>query len=243
MVKGLNLSQDGALLRVELDNGPGNEFTQEMCFGLTDILANPPASASVLVLTAVGDAFCTGRDRSARLPGEMRSMALALAEANIALLATRLTVVAKVEGDAAGFGVGLVGLADVAIVADGSRFWFPEVRDGLSPALVLAWLPYVVGRRKAFWMTASGEEIDAVEACRIGLATEVVPSALLDERTNSIVKTLMLAPSSVCAEIKSDLPSHERLAIITDSRAAADRLVLRTLVRQQADSLPDFSND
>ena len=243
MINGLNVSQDGALLRVELENGPGNEFTEEMCLGLTDVLMNPPASASLVVLTAVGEVFCTGRDRSARLPGEMRAMASALAEANVALLATRLTVVTRVDGDAAGFGVGLVALADVAIVAEGSRFWFPEVRDGLSPALVLAWLPYVVGRRRAFWMAASGEEIDAVEACRIGLANEVVPSQLMDERTKSIVKSLMLAPSSVCAQIKSDLPSQERLAIIAESRAAADRLVLRTLVRQQSDSCPDLSNN
>lgn len=243
MINGLNVIQDGNLLRVELDNGAGNEFSQEMCLGLTELLLNPPTSASVLLFTAVGDSFCTGRDRSARLPGEMRAMASALAEANIALLTTRLVVVAKVAGDAAGFGVGLAGLADVAIATDGSKFWFPEVRDGLSPALVLAWLPYVVGRRKAFWMTVSGEEIDAIEAREIGLITEVVPPQLIDDRTDAIVEMLILAPQSVCAEIKSDLPSQERLAIIADSRASADRLALRTLIRRQSGPLPELAHD
>ena len=37
------------------------------------------------------------------------------------------------------------------------RFYFPEVGIGLAPALVLAWLPRLIGERQAFWLTATGE--------------------------------------------------------------------------------------
>jgi len=66
------------------------------------------------------------------------------------LRCTRLVTVTEVRGDAAGFGVGVLAACDVAVAEAGARFFFPEVGIGLAPAVVLAWLPRVVGEREAF---------------------------------------------------------------------------------------------
>lgn len=230
MNEGLIVKQSGALLTVELSNEPNNEFTKEMCLRLTGLLMEPPGDAKVLLLMASGDRFCTGRDRSGQSPTEVRSMALALAEVNIGLVFSRLTVVSKISGDAAGFGVGLAGLADVAIASSSSSFCFPEVKGSLAPALVLAWLPYVIGRRESFWMASSGVVLSAIEAKRLGLVNEVVAPNDLDERVETVVESLLSVPGSVCAQIKNDLLVREWLTMKEDTYAAVDRLALRSLV-------------
>lgn len=230
MIEGLEVSQNGALLSVELANKPNNEFTKEMCIGLTSLLRDPPSGAKVMVISAQGDKFCTGRDRSGQSPREIREMGIALAEVNIALVYSKLVVISKVSGDAAGFGVGLVGLADVAIASREAHFCFPEVRGGLAPALVLTWLPYVVGRRASFWMTSTGANIDAEEACRLGLINQVVDASELDEKINLATETMLAAPDEVCSQIKADLINREWLTMKEDSYASVERLSLRSLI-------------
>ena len=99
----------------------------------------------MLVLRSAGEAFCLGRERTAatahELPGEVDT----LVAVNDALSRSPLVSVAVVAGDAAGFGVGLAALCDVAVAADTARFSFPEVGIGLAPTLVLAWLAGTVG--------------------------------------------------------------------------------------------------
>src|SRR3712207_6933355 len=49
-----------------------------------------------------------------------------------------------------------VAACDVSVAVASARIFFPEVSIGLAPALVLAWLPRVIGAREAFWLTATG---------------------------------------------------------------------------------------
>jgi enoyl-CoA hydratase/carnithine racemase len=238
MSEGLKISQDGALLTAEISNGPENEFTEQMCRELTEVLMSPPRDSSVLLLKASGENFCLGRDRSSSGAAEVRAMAQALGEVNVALVSSRLSVVARVSGDAKGFGVGLVGLSDVAVAQREARFSLPEVHGGFSPALVLAWLPYVVGRREAFRMASTGVSLTSSEAHRLGLVNEVVAADELDVRVKTVVESLLSVPSSVHAHIKSDLLLREWLSMREETFAAVERLSLRTLaLAEQRSSL------
>lgn len=230
MSNGLVVSQSGSLLSVQLSNQPNNDFTREMCAELTELLSRPPQGSKVLLISSAGDKFCTGRDRSAKGAAEVRSMAHSLAEVNIALVFSQLTVVSKVSGDAAGFGVGLVGLSDLSIASSEANFCFPEVKGGLAPALVLTWLPYVIGRKQSFWMTSTGANISASEAKELGLVNFVVEPDFLDKRTDELVESLLAAPDGVCGQIKNDLINQQWLTMREDSLAAVDRLALRSLM-------------
>lgn len=172
------------LLEVELDNGPHNLMSIAMCAELTELLLRPPPGAQVLRLWANGPAFCLGRERAGISPGDLRAEKTALVGVQRAMRATPLVTVAEVQGDAAGFGVGLLAACDVAVAVADARLWFPEISFGLAPALVLAWLPKLVGVRQALWLTATGERITAARAVQLGLLTSVVAGA--DELTNEV---------------------------------------------------------
>ncbi len=234
MTTDLNVTRQGPLVTVEIARPPGNLFTLAMCGELTGVLREPPAQTRVLLLRAAGESFCLGRERSAVTAADVYTMAEALAGLNAALVTSELTVVAQVSGDAAGFGVGLAALADVAIAAETARFHFPEAEAGLAPALVLTWLPVALGRRQAFWLTATGEPLSAGEAERAGLINQAVPADQLEAAVTGVTDRLLRQPPSVCGQIKQDLAAFRGLSVTEASARAVDRLALRSLVLHDA---------
>src|SRR5215472_856201 len=169
-------------------------------------------------------------------PEDVYAMTQALADLNAALVTSRLAVISQISGDAAGFGVGLAALADVAIATQTARFSFPEAEAGLAPALVLAWLPSALGRRLAFWFTATGQAMDADLAERVGLINQAVPAQRLEAAVSEVAELLLRQPPQVSAEIKKDLTAFFGLGIDEASGRAVERLALRSLVlngRQQ----------
>lgn len=231
-VPGLTFDRDGAVLTVRLDSPGGNLMTMDMCDALAGVLTTPPAGVHVLVLSAAGDSFCMGRERTAATPDDLPTEVRRLIAVNEALAATPLVTVARVHGDAAGFGVGLAALCDVAVATHTAQLSFPEVRINLAPALVLAWLPHMVGRRAAFWLTASGAPVSGDEAVSIGLLNEVVADVdALDAAVAAKVEALLAGEPRVHNGIKSMLRSVESLSVPQAYELAADRLVLGSLKR------------
>lgn len=232
-VPGLEVSApaDGVLL-VELNRPPGNLWTIELCQQLVALLDRPPAGAHVLRLRARGSVFCLGREREGTTPGELRDEAQVLVAVQRALRCTRLVTAVEVQGDAAGFGVGVVAACDVAVAAADAGFSFPEIGIDLAPALVLAWLPRLVGEREAFWLTATGVRIPAQRALELGLLNAVVdgPEALrrdVDER----VALLRTRNPRVHAEIRDMLRAMAAVGEDAALDLSIDRLVIGSLRR------------
>ena len=234
-VQGLSFEQDGPVLTVRLDSPEGNLMTMDMCDALVEVLSAPPDSVHIMLITGAGDQFCMGRERTAATPEDLPAEVRRLVALNEALTATRLVTVARVHGDAAGFGVGLAALCDVALATRAAQLGFPEVRIDLAPALVLAWLPRMVGRRAAFWLTASGAQVCGEEAVRIGLLNDVVAdSDALDTAVERAIAMLSAGQPRVHTEIKAMLNSVESLSQQQSYELASDRLVLGSLRRRHA---------
>jgi enoyl-CoA hydratase len=90
-------------------------------------------------------------------------------------------VIARVNGDAMGFGASIALLCDVVIAVETARFADPHVKLGLSAGDggALIW-PQLIGYAKAKHYLLTGEPIAAVEAERIGLISFSVPAAEFD---------------------------------------------------------------
>jgi methylglutaconyl-CoA hydratase len=220
------------IVEVDLDNGPDNLLTIAMCEQLTELLLHPPAGGHVLRLSANGPAFCLGRERAGTTPADLHAETQVLVGVQRALRRTPLVTVAEVQGDAAGFGVGLLAACDVAVATTEARFWFPEIGIGLAPALVLAWLPKVVGERQAFWLTATGEKITATRAVELGLLNAVAsgPEGLskdVDER----VAALRERDPRLHTEIREMLQAGRGLDEDQALELSVDRLVVGSLRR------------
>lgn len=212
-----------------------NLLTMSACRRLVDVLDDPPEGAHILRLNARGPAFCLGREREAAEPTALREEARLLVRLNAALRHSALVSVAEVEGDAAGFGVGLVALADVALAAPGARFWFPEIRIDLAPAVVLAWLPRVVGRKQAFWLTATGEPIDAAHAAALGLVTAVAPTDGLPTAVDSVIAQLRSRSPRVHRDIKELLATMADLDVAAAEAFATERLIIGSMSRRDGE--------
>jgi methylglutaconyl-CoA hydratase len=222
---------DGVVL-AEVDLPPDNLYSLEVCRRLTELLRNPPEGAHILRLRAAGDAFCLGRERGGTTPAEVRTEAEVLVALMRALRTTRLVTVAEVQGDAAGFGVGLAAFSDVSIALETARFSFPEVGIGLAPALVLAWLPRVVGEREAFWLTATGERITAARAVELGLINATAGSAEeLRKQADERVAALGGRSPRVHADIKAMLRMFAEVGDDVALDVSLDRLVVGSLRR------------
>jgi methylglutaconyl-CoA hydratase len=220
------------VITAELDRPPQNLFSIALCDELTGVLSDPPPGAHILRLRAAGDVFCLGRDRGGSTPSDARGEAEALARVTRAARRTKLVTVAEVQGDAAGFGVGLVAAFDVAVAVRQATFRFPEVGIGLAPALVLAWLPRVAGRREAFWLTATGDPLSAARAAELGLLNEVVETRdELTKRVDEMVAQLRTRSPRVHADIKDMLRAFGELGDDSALDASVDRLVVGSLRR------------
>lgn len=225
------LSVDGAgeeMLTVRICRPPDNAFSTDMCHDLSELLMRPPEGAHLLVLEGSEGVFCRGREGAADIQGAAATVD-ALRQATQSLRHTSLVTIAKVNGDAAGFGVGLAALCDVGVASSQSRFWFPEITHDLAPSLVLSWLPRVVGRRQAFWLAATGSVLGAEEAKQLGLVNVVASSDDLEAITTSMVETLLSHSRRVHADVKRDLRDFEQASVGTAALMAIDRLLISTL--------------
>jgi methylglutaconyl-CoA hydratase len=227
---------DGVVV-AELDRGPDNLWTLADLRELSALLTDPPEGAHVLRVRSVGEAFCLGRERggTSTAPGVVRGEAETLVAVTRAFRNTRLVTVAEVQGDAAGFGVGVLAACDVAVAVADARFYFPEVSIGLAPALVLAWLPRLIGERQAFWLTATGEKIPAARALELGLLNGVVGSAEeLRKDVDERVALLRGGNPRVHAEIRDMLRAFGAVGDDQALDMSIDRLVVGSLRRGEA---------
>ena len=135
-----------------------------------------------LVLTGAGRAFCAGGDIDnmirLRAEGDEAGFRRLLQTGNEVMLALQAfpgLTVAAVNGVAAGAGLSLALSCDLRLAAPSATFAAPWIKLGLVPDWGASfWLPRLIGSGRALEMVLSGAPVDAEEAARIGLITEIV---------------------------------------------------------------------
>lgn len=172
-------------------------------------LAEKEASLRVLVLTGEGRGFCAGADLAGGLPSSDDIGLVLERHYNpfiLRLRALRVPVVAVVNGVAAGAGASIALAADLTLAAHSARFVLAFARIGLLPdAGATYFLPQRIGLARALGLAMLGEQVDAVEAERIGLIWQAVPDAELQSTANALIARLSAAPTAALAATKEAL--------------------------------------
>ncbi len=218
-----------------------NALNEEMKKELNDALKAAAKDTSVrcLVITGAGEkAFCSGQDLKEH-SGSKRSLRDSIEKSYNPMIRKIRTmekpVIGMVNGVAAGAGCSLALACDIRIMSETAKLIEVFIRIGLVPDSGSHWfLSRLVGPGRAFEYAATGRDIGAAEAERVGLANRVVPPARLREETMSLAASLAAGPTRSIGYIKRTL-----------NRAAAapldDILDYEAIMQQAASETADHS--
>lgn len=178
-------------------------------FGMTQELQEAVAAfrdddtLKVLVLTGAGErAFCTGGDISGSEPehsasvaaapmGHGREMREGMQAVVLALRRLDKPSIAMVRGYAVAGGLALACACDFRLVAETAKLGDTSNKVGLLPDEGGAWLfPRLMGLDRALKMTLLSEIYDAPTAATLGLVTEIVADAALEDRVLEFASAL-----------------------------------------------------
>jgi len=140
-----------------------------------------------------------------------------------ALLEHPKPLVAAVNGPALGGGFVLALLCDLRLAGESATFGFPEVARGIpaSYGAARAALPPAVASDLAL----TGRIVDAVEALRLGIVSEVSPDPELPARALARAEALAALPVSATAWARAGRADAE--ALLEREREAFRAAVLR----------------
>jgi methylglutaconyl-CoA hydratase len=187
-----------------------NAFNEKLIAQIARAFADVETSADtrVVVVAARGATFCAGadlnwmREMASFGHAENHADALQVARLFAAVHACSRPVIARVQGDAYGGGVGLVAACDIAIASDGVNFGLSEVRLGLVAATISPHLVRAMGARQAARYMLTAEKFGAARARELGLVHEVTSARDLDVEVERQAKLLLSSSPAAMAATK-----------------------------------------
>ncbi|MCX7617471.1 enoyl-CoA hydratase-related protein [Tepidiforma sp.] len=168
-------------------------------------MAEADDAVKAVVFTGAGRGFCAGTDlttatREEDWParpftgraGMMRSRFLATAQ----VYHCRKPTIAAVNGPCVGAGFSLAMACDIRVAAESARFSAIFVKRAIVADTGSTWLlPRLVGPEWAYRLLYTGEIIDARQAERIGLVSQVAPDEELPAAAGALAGAIARGPS------------------------------------------------
>src|SRR5216117_1458444 len=175
------------LNRPERLNALGDTLRDDLHDAVLRVTADPEVRA--IVITGAGKGFCSGGDVKAMNEAKetraerpvLDKVAPLRDRVLIAMRDAPQPIIAAVNGAAAGAGMNLALACDIRLASTTARFGETFVKRGLHPDWGGTYfLPRIVGMAKAAELIFTGDIIDAEEALRLGIVSQVLaPEELL----------------------------------------------------------------
>ena len=206
------------LNRPERLNALGGTLRQDLHDAVTRAGADP--EVRVMVVTGAGKGFCSGGD--VKVMGEAKAgqrerpliekVAPGRDRTLLAMREAPQPIIAAVNGAAAGAGMNLALGCDLRIASTNAKFTQAFVKRGLHPDWGGTYfLPRVVGMAKACEMIFTGEVIDAAEALRLGIVSQVVAPEELLPAAYDLARRIAAGPPVAIRLAKRSLYANEDL--------------------------------
>lgn len=168
------------LNRPDVRNAFNLDMIAQLTAAFTDL--NDHSHLRAVVLQGEGKVFCAGADLAwmreivdysydQNLEESLRLFDMFEAIANC-----RFPVIAMVHGAAYGGAIGLMAACDEVIIEEGTQLCFSEVKLGIAPAVISAFVNKKTVPGKVRPLMLSGVVFNAHVAHQAGLATEVAPT-------------------------------------------------------------------
>lgn len=169
------------------------------------------STARCIVVTGADPAFCSGDDVRAVMGGGEKGDAPKLSAPRLtpaadAILHSNIPIIAAVNGAAVGWGMELSLMADIRIASEHARFGELFVLRGLCTDVTgVGRLASVVGRDVAARLLFTGDVINADEALRIQLVSEVVAHDQLLATALALAEKIAARPPLAVQKIKQGM--------------------------------------
>jgi enoyl-CoA hydratase/carnithine racemase len=205
------VARSGAIARVDLNRpDEGNALTRGMMVRLAELLRElgTESGVNIVVIEGRGPQFCRGRDgkgesRAGMTPYDVRVKLMgAVLGVYQAVADVPVPVVARVHGDALGFGAAMAVGCDITLAAANARFAFPEIEHDIPPTMAMCAALGKVPAKALTWLIYSAEQVDAAAAVTLGLASKVLPQASFAADVDAFLATLAGRPRLVLETIK-----------------------------------------
>ncbi len=211
-----------------------NAINRELLADLTTAVDEVERDSSVaaVILTGAGRAFSSGFDLKAE--ASEGSLSIETWEQRfradwkvfLRIWQSPLPFVAAVRGYNLGGALELSLLCDVTLAARGTKFGAPEIRHGSGPGAAM--LPWLIGMKAAKYVLLTGNMVEAEDAWRMGIVTEVVDPDELDERSVTLAANLAAIPPEVMKLNKIAINrTYERLGMLA---TIEDNYMISTVV-------------
>ena len=189
------------LNRPERLNALGGTLRDDLHDAITRSAADP--DVRVMIVTGAGKGFCAGGDVKAMNEAKESQRERPLLEKiapgrDRTLLAMRdapQPIIAAVNGAAAGAGMNLALGCDIRLASTAAKFSQAFVKRGLHPDWGGTYfLPRIVGMAKACELIFTGAVIDAAEALRLGIVSQVLEPEELLPAAQALARAIAAGP-------------------------------------------------
>ncbi len=195
----------------------------------------------VIILTGAGRAFCAGLDvqewKNPEPPQQHTDEPMNYRSSLrwLEIMRTSKPVIVAVNGLAVGGGVSMILSCDIRIASAKAQFQEPHASLGLAPDMGGSrLLVQTVGLAHAMRLILTARRIDAAEAERIGLVTEVVPH-------DQLMDAALALATEIAAHPTASLLASKQLVWENMCEADFARVVYReTEVEERLLNGPDF---
>ena len=246
----LSETRDGVatltLNRPERLNALNDALLADLNAALDGALADDTVGA--LVLRGAGRAFCSGDDlKEIDSQTASREATQAFVE-SIQEVTRRLVlgdkvVVGAIHGWAVGGGLEWAINCDLAVYAESTRCFFPEIKWGMFPTGgVTAILPRIVGLAKTRELLLLGEPFGAAEAHEMGLAWRVVPDDAVFETAHETAARIAALPQGAVCDLKRVLNRAGSLDVEGALALETEATVRLFLDPETAERVREFSD-
>ena len=191
-----------SIVRLTLnDEKTGNSLSDKMINTLSSIIKEISADKSikVIIIASTGKIFCSGhnlkeittaRESSDHGENYFKNLFQSCSILMQSIVNCPKPVIAEVDGVATAAGCQLVASCDLAIASDSSSFATPGVNLGLFCSTPMVALSRNVKKKDAMKMLLTGDMIGSIEAKRISLINDHVPSKNLSIEVMNLARKI-----------------------------------------------------
>lgn len=250
MSDGVTISQADGILSIRFSRpDKKNAITRDMYLAMAEALLSIDGSVRAVVFSGEGDSFSAGNDLKDFLAAPPTDDNHPTIHFIRALPKVAVPMVAAVQGSAVGIGTTLLLHCDLVVAATNAVFALPFTKLGLVPeAGSSLLLPQLMGYQRAASMLLLGDAINATQAERFGLVTQLVEPDKLEAATDAVIAKLRALPAASLRATKALMKTHasrtsaridEELAIFKERLVSPELKEAATAFLEKR--APDFS--